>query len=115
MKKNPTLTGVTKGVVSGVASIAASGGDSKLNLLAWPMVRLGWLGCSVFELTMGVGEFNSHFRLGVQVESKFGSVPGVESFWDFQSSKLFRPGGGWTSSSFVLRKKLWYYFNKSSK
>ena len=53
-KWNPTLTGVTKGVVSGVASIAASGGDSKLNLLAWPMVRLGWLGCSVFELTLGV-------------------------------------------------------------
>ena len=53
-KCNPTLTGVTKGVVSGVASIAASGGDSKLNLLVWPIVRLGWLGCSVFELTLGV-------------------------------------------------------------
>ena len=99
------MTGVTKGVVSGVASIAASGGDSKLNLLVCPTDRFGWFGCSVFKLTMGVGEFNSHFRLGVQVESKFGSVPDVESFWDFQSSKLFKPGGGWTSSSFVLRKE----------
>ena len=103
------MTGVTKGVVSGVASMAASGGDSKLNLLVWPTEdRFGWLGCSVFKLTMGVGEFNSHFRLGVQVESKFGSVPDVESFWDFQSSKLFRPGGGWTSSSLVLREKKGY-------
>ena len=49
-----SFTGVTKGVVSGVASMAASGGDSKvLNILG---------GCGSF----GTGEFNSHFRLGVQ-------------------------------------------------
>ena len=66
--------------------------------------------CNTY-LTIGVGEFSSHFRLGVQIESRFGSgnfagsTPDAGSVWGFSenASKLFRPGGGWTSSSLVLK------------
>ena len=61
-----SLTGVTKGVVSGVASIAASGGDSNVLM---PLVGT----CS-----LGVGEFNSHLRLGVQKLSAIDDESRVE-------------------------------------
>ena len=35
-----SLTGVTKGVVSGVASIAASGGDSMFNFVFWILLSI---------------------------------------------------------------------------